>query len=57
LGFDSYPEAVEFLIKQGAAEIGALNTETYRLDTAKAASLFEGQRAKAFRTVDIKGQI
>lgn len=57
LGFDSYPEAVDFLIKQGAAEIGALNMETYQLDTGKATPLFEGQRAKAFRTVDIKGQI
>ena len=57
LGFDSYTEAIEFLIKHGAAENGALDTNTYRLDTGKAASLFINLRASAFRTVDIKGQI
>lgn len=57
LGFDSYPEAVEFLIKHGAADNGALDTTTYRLDTGKAASLFINLKASAFRTVDIKGQI
>ncbi|KAE9970761.1 hypothetical protein BLS_004767 [Venturia inaequalis] len=57
LGFDSYTEAIEFLIKHGAADNGALDTNTYRLDTGKAAPLFVNLRASAFRTVDIKGQI
>jgi hypothetical protein len=59
LGFDSYTEAIEFLIKHGAADPsnGALDTNTYRLDTSKAAPLFVNLRASAFRTVDIKGQI
>lgn len=57
LGFDSYTEAVEFLIKHGAADNGALDNNTYRLDTGKAAPLFLNLRASAFRTVDIKGQI
>lgn len=57
LGFDSYTEAIEFLISHGAADNGALDTNTYRLDTGKAAPLFVNLRASAFRTVDIKGQI
>ena len=65
LGFDTYEAAVEFLEKNGADtylirltdsdEFKAL--DTWKLETAKTAALFDNARARAFRTVDIKGQI
>jgi hypothetical protein len=67
LGFDSYESTIEFLDKAGAEKAGALirpadeavleQLGDWKLDTAKAASVFQAARASAFRTVDIKGQI
>jgi len=63
LGFESYMEAFEFLTehltKPGIPTnaVDAIDREKFLLDTTKVAQIFEGAKAAAFKSVDIKGQI
>jgi len=57
LGFESYQQTLDFLKESGAEQVGALDESGFRLETSKAAALFERAKASAFHKVDIKGQI
>jgi hypothetical protein len=63
LGFESDTECVQFLCDNGAATLIEQKSgdkgvpSSIRFQTSKAAALFEEAKQKAFRKVDIKGQM
>ncbi|OAA42489.1 SAC3/GANP domain protein [Beauveria brongniartii RCEF 3172] len=57
LGFESDADAAQFIIDQQGQELLEDRSDNIVFLTGKAGNLFEGTRALAFRSVDIKGQI
>ncbi|KAM0669432.1 hypothetical protein ACQRIT_004569 [Beauveria bassiana] len=57
LGFESDADAAQFIIDHQGQELLEDRSDNIVFLTGKAGNLFEGTRALAFRSVDIKGQI
>ncbi|KAH6685952.1 SAC3/GANP domain-containing protein [Plectosphaerella plurivora] len=57
LGFESDHDAAQFIVDFNGESLLEERGDSISLLTGKAGQLFEGARSKAFRTVDIKGQI
>lgn len=57
LGFESDADAAQFIIDQQGQDLLEDRSDNIVFLTGKAGNLFEGSRATAFRSVDIKGQI